>query len=284
MTTMQVRLRRWLRRVIDYLVMSVITTVFVSPILYLLLGSLKPSSEVLTGLSGFLPKNLSFHNYRAVSASLSSESTGYLWRFLFVSVVVAAITVLGGLVVNSLAAYSFARLVWFGRDWVFVLVLLLVIVPFESVAVPLFYLLNGHRNTVYVQSLPFIANAFSIYLFYAFFIDLPASVEEAARVDGAGPWRTFFSVIVPMSKPVFAAVMILTFLTQWGSFLWPALMVSDPSVRPLPLEISVFSDQHPPDWGQVFAFGVILVTPVLLVFLAFQRWFVASVAGSGIRG
>jgi multiple sugar transport system permease protein len=284
MTTMQVRRRRWLRRLIDYLVMSVITAVFVSPILYLFLGSLKPSSEVLTGLSGFLPKNLSFHNYRAVSASLSSESTGYLWRFLFVSVVIAAITVLGGLVVNSLAAYSFARLVWFGRDWVFLLVLVLVIVPFESVAVPLFYLLNGHRNTVYVQSLPFIANAFSIYLFYAFFIDLPTSVEEAARVDGAGPWRTFFSVIVPMSKPVFAAVTILTFLTQWGSFLWPALMVSDPSVRPLPLEISVFSAQHPPDWGQVFAFGVILVTPVLIVFLAFQKWFVASVGNSGIRG
>jgi multiple sugar transport system permease protein len=284
MRTTQVRRRRWLWRLLDYLVMSVITAVFVSPILYLLLGSLKPTSEVLTGLSGFLPKNLSFHNYRAVSASLSSASTGYLSRFLFVSVVIAAITVLGGLVVNSLAAYSFARLVWFGRDWVFLLVLLLVIVPFESIAVPLFYLLNGHRNTLYVQSLPFIANAFSIYMFYAFFIDLPSSVEEAARVDGAGRWRTFFSVIVPMSKPVFAAVTILTFLTQWGSFLWPALMVSDPSVRPLPLEISVFSAQHPPDWGQVFAFGVILVAPVVLVFLVFQKWFVASVGGSGIRG
>jgi multiple sugar transport system permease protein len=276
------RRRRWLR-LIDYLLMCGITAVFVAPILYLFLGSLKPSSEVLAGLSGFAPKHLSFHNYRAVAASLSSESTGYLWRFLLISVVVAATTVLGGLVVNSLAAYSFARLVWFGRNWVFLLVLLLVIVPFESIAVPLFYLLDGQRNTIYVQSLPFIANAFSIYMFYAFFIDLPTSVEEAARVDGAGPWRTFFSVIVPMSKPVFAAVTILTFVTQWGSFLWPALMVSDPSVRPLPLEISVFSAQHPPDWGQVFAFGVILVAPVLVVFLAFQKWFVASVASAGIR-
>ena len=108
------------------------------------------------------------------------------------------------------------------------------LVPFESVAVPLFYMFNDQRNTIYIQAIPFIANAFSIYQFHTFFREIPPSIEEAARLDGAGPWRTFFAIIVPMSKPVFASVAILTFLTQWGSFLWPVLMVSDPSVRPLP--------------------------------------------------
>jgi multiple sugar transport system permease protein len=87
-----------------------------------------------------------------------------------------------------------------------------------------------------------------------------------------------------MSKPAFASVAILTFLTQWGSFLWPVLMVSDPSVRPLPLEMSVFQGQQPPDWGQILAFGVLLVLPVLIVFAFFQRWFVQGVANSAVKG
>ncbi|MDQ1249024.1 MAG: multiple sugar transport system permease protein, partial [Actinomycetota bacterium] len=154
----------------------------------------------------------------------------------------------------------------------------------EAIAVPLFYMLNEQRNTVFVQFLPFIANAFSIYLFYTFFIGLPKQVEEAARIDGAGPWKTFFYVVVPMSKPVFASVTILTFLSVWASFLWPVLMVSDPESRPLPLALSVFQGQPPYDWGQIMAFGVMMVLPVLIVFLIFQRWFVQSVASSGLKG
>ncbi|MDX2545137.1 carbohydrate ABC transporter permease [Streptomyces sp. WI04-05B] len=138
--------------------------------------------------------------------------------------------------------------------------------------------------TLYILALPFVANAFSVYQFHTFFRTIPPSIEEAARIDGAGPWRTFFAIIVPMSKPAFASVAILTFLTQWGSFLWPVLMVSDPSVRPLPLEMSVFQAQLPPDWGQTLAFGVLLVLPVLIVFAFFQRWFVQGVASSAVKG
>ena len=124
----------------------------------------------------------------------------------------------------------------------------------------------------------------SIYLFYTFFAGLPKEMEEAASIDGAGPWRTFVTIIVPMAKPAYATVTILTFLTSWSSFLWPVMMVDQPNVRPLPLEISVFQGQPPYDWGQIFAFGVLMVTPVLLVFLVFQRWFVAGVAASAVKG
>ncbi|WP_405846605.1 carbohydrate ABC transporter permease [Streptomyces sp. NBC_01518] len=272
------------RRVLDYTVLSVLAFVFVLPVLYLFLGSLKPSDEVLNGLSGFLPTHLTFDNYSAVLDSLSSDSTGYFWQFMGVSVLVAFVVVTGGLFVNSMAAYGLSRLKWRGREAVFTLVLLLMLIPFESVAVPLFYMFNGQRNTLFIQAVPFIANAFAIYQFHTFFRKIPASIEEAARLDGAGPWRTFFAIIIPMSKPVFASVAILTFLIQWGSFLWPVLMVSDPSVRPLPLEISVFQGQQPPDWGQILAFGVLLVLPVLVVFAFFQRWFVQGVASSAVKG
>ncbi|MFJ8779434.1 carbohydrate ABC transporter permease [Streptomyces sp. NPDC102476] len=273
-----------LRRFADYTVLGILAFIFVLPVLYLLLGSLKPSDEVLNGLSGFLPTHLSFDNYAHVLDALNSDSTGYFWRFMGVSLLVAFVVVTGGLFVNSMAAYGISRLKWRGREAVFTLVLLLMLVPFESVAVPLFYMFNEQRNTIYIQAIPFVANAFSVYQFHTFFRSIPPSIEEAARLDGAGPWRTFFAIIVPMSKPVFASVAILTFLTQWGSFLWPVLMVSDPSVRPLPLEMSVFQGQQPPDWGQILAFGVLLVLPVLVVFAFFQRWFVQGVAGSAVKG
>jgi multiple sugar transport system permease protein len=201
-----------------------------------------------------------------------------------VSLIVATVVVLGGLVVNSMAAYALTRLRWRGQRLVFALVMLLMLVPFEAVAVPLFYIFNAERNTVYIQALPFIANAFSVYQFSTYFRAIPKSIEEAARLDGAGPWRTFFAIIIPMSKPVFASVSILTFLTQWGSFLWPVLMVDNPTDRPLPLEISVFQGQLPPQYGQILAFGVLLVLPVLIVFAFFQRWFVQGIASSAVKG
>ncbi|MGW8955932.1 carbohydrate ABC transporter permease [Streptomyces sp. NPDC055709] len=272
------------RRILEYSILSVLAITFSLPIIYLFLGSLKPSEQVLNGLSGFLPTQLSFDNYRSVFNSLDSDSTGYFWRFMGISLALAFVVVVGGLAVNSMAAYSLSRLQWIGRDAAFGLILLLMLIPFEAVAVPLFYIFNDQRDTLYIQAIPFIANAFSVYQFHTFFRSIPPSIEEAARIDGAGPWRIFFSIIVPMSRPVFASVAILTFLTQWGSFLWPVLMVSDPSVRPLPLEMSVFQGQEPPDWGQILAFGVLLILPVLVVFAFFQRWFVQGIASSAVKG
>ncbi|WP_251038806.1 carbohydrate ABC transporter permease [Agromyces sp. ISL-38] len=264
--------------------MVVAAVIMFAPIYYLLIGSLKPSAQVLDGFAGFLPVNLSFDNYVGVFAALSSDATGYFWQFMINSFAISTVIVVAGLIVNSMAGYAFARLEWVGRDKVFILIVLLVIVPFESVAIPLMALMQGQRDTLLVQMIPFVANAFSVFLFYTFFLNLPKSMEEAARLDGLGSWGTFVRIVVPNSKPVFATVAILTFLSSWGQFLWPSLVTSDPSVRPLPLEMGVFSAQVPPDWGQVFAFGTLLVLPVLLVFLIFQRYFVQSVAGSAVKG
>ena len=278
------RTARTARTVRDYAVMIAAAALMFAPIYYLLIGSLKPSAEVLDGFAGFLPTNLSFDNYASVFAALSSDATGRFWQFFANSFVISLVIVVAGLVVNSLAGYAFARLEWVGRDKVFLLIVLLVIVPFESVAIPLMSLLQGQRDTLLVQMIPFIANAFSVFLFYTFFLNVPKSMEEAARLDGLGAWGTFVRVVVPNSRPVFATVAILTFLSSWGQYLWPSLVTSDPTARPLPLEMSVFSAQVPPDWGQTFAFGTLLVLPVLIVFLIFQRYFVQSVAGSAVKG
>jgi multiple sugar transport system permease protein len=278
------RSRRTGAAIRDYAIMVVAGLLMFAPIYYLLIGSLKPTSQVLDGFAGFLPINLSLDNYAKVFESLDSDATGYFWQFMFNSIAISVVVVGGGLIVNSLAGYAFARLEWVGRDKAFILIILLVIVPFESVAIPLMSLMQGQRDTLLVQMIPFIANAFSVFLFYTFFLNVPKSVEEAARLDGLGAWGTFFRVVVPNAKPVFATVAILTFLSSWGQFLWPSLVTADPAVRPLPLEMGVFSDREPPDWGQIFAFGTRLVLPVLVVFLIFQRYFVQSVAGSAVKG
>lgn len=277
------RTRRW-QAGVHYLLLAVVSLFFFLPVYYLIVGSFRPSGEVLSGISGFAPVNLTLENYTGVFEHLNSAATGYFGQFAAVSIIVTTAVVAGNLLVNSMAAYSFARMQWRGRKVVFLLVTVLTIIPFEAVALPLYYMFSGHRDTIYIQALPFIANAFSIFLFYTFFLDVPVEIEEAARLDGAGPFRTFFQVVVPITKPAFATVAILTFLAQWGSYLWPVLMVSDPTVRPLPLAISVFQNQQPPEWGQVLAFGTMFIVPVLAVFLIFQRWFVASISSSAVKG
>jgi multiple sugar transport system permease protein len=268
----------------QYSLLVLFGLIFFIPIYYLIMGSFRPQEKVLSGLGGFLPTNLSLDNYEGVFNRFSNDTTGHVWQFVGVSVIVTVVVVVGGLLVNSLAGYALARLKWRGRGVALAIVTVLTIIPFEAVALPLYYMLASSRNTIYVQALPFVASAFSIFLFYTFFLGIPGEVEEAARIDGAGPFRIFFQIVLPMSRPAFATVAILTFLAQWGSYLWPVLMVSDTNVRPLPLELSVFQSSQPPEWGNVLAFGVIFVIPVLLVFLFFQRWFITSVASSAVKG
>jgi len=268
---------------LTYLCLLLMALLFISPIGFMLAGSLKPDARVLVeagGWQAFWPLGISLDNYRDVFIRV--DFVRYLFNSLFINSMILG----AGLLLNSMAGYAFARLPWHGRDLVFSLVLAVMIIPLEAIAVPLFYMVSlvGWRDTYLVQILPFIANAFSVYLFYTYFIGMPRELEEAARIDGASVLRTFFSIIIPNAKPVFASVAILTFLTQWGAFLWPLLVTSSEAVRPLPLAIATFHSLPPLQWGDIFAFGVMMVLPVLIVFLLFQRLFVRGVAATGIKG
>ncbi|MGB5520465.1 MAG: carbohydrate ABC transporter permease [Gammaproteobacteria bacterium] len=277
------RRRPWLTSLTIYTALASIVFIFLLPVLMMVSGSLKPDARVLVdagSVAGFIPTQMSTQNYQDVLTRVP------FMRYLFNSTLITSTIVLCGLLVNSLAGYAFARLRWPGRDRLLLAVIALMIIPLEAIAVPLFYqvTLLGWRNTYLVQIVPFIANAFSIYLFYSFFLGLPKELEEAARIDGAGPFRIFFSIVVPNARPVFAAVAILTFLTQWGSLLWPLMVTHSEAVRPLPLGIAAFYTLPPLQWGDIFAFGVMMVVPVLLVFILFQRWFVRGVATTGLKG
>ena len=272
----------WLR-LLSYAGLLAAAGFFLLPILFLLAGSLKPDARVLAeagSLAALWPAEASLQNYRDVFERVD------FGRYLVNSLLITGCVVAGGLVVNAMAGYAFARLRWRGRDALLALVLALLILPFEAIAVPLFFQVTwfGWRDGYTAQIVPFIANAFSIYLFHTFFLGLPRELEEAARLDGAGTWRILWSVIVPNSRPVFATVAILTFLTQWGSFLWPLMVTAGERVRPLPVAVAAFHTLPPLQWGDIFAFGVMMVAPVVVLFLLFQRWFVRGVAAAGVKG
>jgi multiple sugar transport system permease protein len=267
----------------SYVLAIGLALLFIAPIAFMFVASLKPDELVLSqagSWQGFIPIPASLQNYQDVFDRVNFS------QFFLNSILITSMVVLAGLFVNSLAGYALARLRWRGRATLLLVVLALMIIPFEAIAVPLFFQITilGWRNTYLAQILPFIANSFSIYLFYTFFVGLPKELEEAARIDGASIVRTYFEIIVPISKPVFATVAILTFLTQWGSFLWPLMVTIDESVRPLPVAIAAFQTLPPIQWGDLMSFGVMMVAPMLLVFLLFQKWFVAGVASTGTKG
>lgn len=276
-------MKRILNAALIYGALTALALLFVAPVAMMVAGSLKPDERVLVEAgtaAAFVPAQLSLQNYADVFARTE------FMRFFFNSLFITGSIVVCGLLVNSLAAYAFARLRWRGRNLCFNLVMALMILPFEAIAVPLFYgaSILGLRDTYAAQILPFIANAFSIVLFYTFFIGLPRELEEAARLDGAGTLRIFFSIIVPNARPAFASAAILSFLMWWGTYLWPMLVTIGPGVRPLPVAIAAFYTLPPLQWGDILAFGVMMVAPVLLVFLIFQRGFVRGVAASAIKG
>ncbi|WP_455196970.1 carbohydrate ABC transporter permease [Kaarinaea lacus] len=277
------RMRVVINTAVSYVLLLTTALIFLIPVWMMIAGSLKPDDQVLLdagSLRGYIPDEMSIRNYQDVF-----QRVPFL-RYLINSTIITGLIVISGLLVNSLAGYAFARLRWSGRDRILLLVIALMIIPIEAIAVPLFYQVSllGWRDTYLVQIVPFIANAFSIYLFHTFFLTLPRELEEAARIDGAGAWRIFFQIIVPNAKPVFATVAILTFLTQWGSFLWPLMVTYSEQVRPLPLGIAAFYTLPPLQWGDIFAFGVMMVTPVLCLFVLFQRWFVKGVVTTGVKG
>ncbi len=285
------------RRVWSYLVLTGLAVFFLFPLVFMFVSSLKPDGQILSDTQSwraFLPAgHISLDNYKDVFARVP------VGRFLFNSILVTVLIVGLGLVVNSMAGFALSRLRWKGRSLVLSLVIATLIVPFETIAVPMVYwvahlptLLFQDGNLVYdigwldsykVQIIPFVANGFSVFLFAQYFSTIPTSLDEAARIDGAGWFTIYRRIIVPLSGPAFATVAILTFLPAWNQYLWPAMVVQDEKLRPVMVGMQYFF-QDTTAWGEVMAYASMITIPVLVVFLAFQRAFVSSVAASGVKG
>ncbi|GAB4013847.1 carbohydrate ABC transporter permease [Nocardioides ultimimeridianus] len=289
--------RRRGRRTLGHVCRVVAALVFAMPIVFMVVSSFKPDQQIFadtSSLRAFLPiGHLNLDNYRGVFGRVP------VVRFLINSIAISSITVLLGILINSMAAFALARMEWPGRKVVLSLVLATLIVPFETFALPLVWWVNklpwlqvngfhlqltsGWLDTYQVQILPFVANAFSIYLFYQYFQSIPKELDEAARVDGASWLRIYRTVIMPLSGPATATVAILTFLPAWNSYLWPLMVIQSENLRPVMIGLQYFFQLNV-SWGQIMAYSTIITVPILALFVAFQRSFVNSIASTGVKG
>lgn len=293
-TTLRPRRRLW-----AYLPMTILAGFFLFPIVFMVVASFKSDHQIfadMDSLRAFLPVGeLSFANYAAVFDRVP------FWRFLANTVFVTFSVTALGLIVNSMCGYALARMRWKGRAVVFGFIIATLVLPYEVTILPMVYLVAnlpwigfegvrpvleiGWLNSYHVQIIPFVVNAFSIFLFAQYFKSLPRGLEEAAAMDGAGWLRIYWRIIVPLSKPVFATVTILTVVTSpatWNAYLWPLMTVQSEELRPVMVGVQYFF-QLDPAWGEVMAYVSMITIPMVAVFIVFQRAFIQSIASAGMK-
>lgn len=279
--------------------MVLLAILFLFPIVFMFVASFKTDeTELLTSvrsIDAFLPVGqLGLANYEGVFARVPAL------QFLFNSLLTTFATVALGLLVNSMAGFALSRLRWRGREAVLTVIIATLIVPFETIAIPLLFVVTklpwiwfspetglvlewGWLNTYHVQVIPFVVNAFSIFLFVQYFKSLPIDFDEAARVDGASWLQIYRRVILPLSGPVIATVAILTFLPMWNAYLWPLMVTQTEAIRPVMVGLQYFFQLNVA-WGEIMAYLSLITVPVLVLFLLLQRAFVESIAASGVKG
>jgi multiple sugar transport system permease protein len=282
-----------LRLATRYAVLTLIAVIFIFPLVFMLMSSLKPDQQLLqdtSSLRAFLPVgDISLNNY---TAAFDRAPVGL---FVMNSVLVTGITVLLSLAVCSAAAFAFVFLNWRGRDLILGLILATLIVPFETIAIPLLLIASklpwigmegvtwGWLNSYRVQIIPFIADGLTIFLFVQYFKDLPGELIEAARVEGATWFQIYRKVVMPLAGPVLATAAILKFLVMYNQYLWPLMTIQQEGYRPVMVGLQYFFQLNVA-WGEVMAYLSLITLPVLAFYLYLQKAFIASIASTGVKG
>lgn len=274
-------------KVVQSVSVAIIAAVVISPLLALFVGSLKPDRfQILADMGSFRAfwvDNPSLANYAEI-ATFSGATP--MARYLVNSIVILAITVAAGIVVNSMAAFVLARGRFPGRALLLSALIGLYIVPQESIVLPLLSLITrlGLADSFAALILPSIASPLYIFLLYQFFIQIPDDIYDAARVDGALPFSIYWRIYLPMSAPALATVAILQGIESWNQYLWPLMVTQTDWARPISVGIAAYFGHDTVYWNTAFAASVMMMAPVLLFYLLFQRWFVASMIGSAVKG
>jgi multiple sugar transport system permease protein len=288
-TSGMVRGRRWAWLPFSpwHLVLVPATLVLIFPFVWLLVTSVETSSEALHFPPVLAPHTLRFANYP------DAWHSAPFGRFFLNSAVVAVVTVASNLVLCSLAGYAFARFRFLGRGVLFVTIMATLMVPFQVTMIPQFIItkwLGVHVlgavgiDHIGALILPNAATAFGVFFLRQFFRTLPVEYEESARVDGASRLAVLWRIVLPLSAPALATLAALTFLDSWNSFLWPLIAVNSTSQMTLPLGLATFQGAHATEWTLLMAGNVMSLTPMLVIFFVAQRYFVRSVAATGLTG
>jgi multiple sugar transport system permease protein len=264
-----------------YVVVTLGFVAVITPFVWMILGSFKPQGELLRVPPTWWPESPTLENYRSLF-----NKQNFL-RYFFNSTVVAIIITVANVTFCAMVGYALAKLTFSGKKLVFALVMGTLMVPGMVTFVPLFVLVAnlGMVDTYPGLILPFLVTPFGVFLMRQFIIDLPDDLLDAGRIDGAGELRIFRQIILPLCGPGLATLGILTFLGSWNNFLWPLVVAQTQEHYTLPVALALFSNnqQFIPNYGVLLAGATVVVVPVLIVFLIFQRRFIEGIASTGIK-
>lgn len=272
---------RWFTNLISYTLLALGVLVVAVPFLYMVTSSLKPQSMVMEMPPRIIPAEITLDNY---SEALATDNFGvYFLNSLFVAVTTTGITV----VLSAMLAYAFARMHFRGKRVLFGALLLGLMIPPVMLIIPQFLVIKDLKlyNSLASLIVVYVAMNLSMQTFMltGFFKTIPQDLIDAALIDGAGQWRIFWRLILPLSKAGLAVVIIFTFLYSWDEFPWAHVAIKEASRRTLPIAIALFQNQHLTEWGQVFAASIVALIPIVTVYVLFQRYFVAGIATTGMK-
>lgn len=274
---------------VTHIVLIAFSILFLLPFFWMLSTSLKPIQETMSARPVWIPSSLEWHNYKD-AVTYDASKLGYI-PFLYYArntILLCWITVVGTVFSNALVAYAFARLRWPGRDAFFILTLATMMIPFPVLMVPLYALFRsvgwiGTFRPLWVPA--FFGAAFNIFLLRQFFKTIPFELSEAATIDGAGDWRIFSDVILPLAKPALAVVALFTFLGTWTDFLGPLIYLMDQKTFTLSLGLQFYQSQNGgTQWNLLMAATTIVVLPLIVLFFFTQKLFIQGIALTGLKG
>jgi multiple sugar transport system permease protein len=273
--------RNTLGAILFYALLISFALFFLMPLAWMLVTSLKPFDEWLT--PNWIPRNPSLNNFASVFRDPTLPVTRWFFNSLFIA------TVFTGLIlfIDSLAAYAYARMEFPGKNVLFSLLLATLVMPGIMFLIPNYLTIArlDWLRTYQGVIAPGLSGVFGVFFLRQFFQSIPREMEEAAYIDGAGVWRTFFSVVLPLSGGALATLGVITFLGSWNDFLWPLLIVgSDRQLQTLPVGLATLQGQYTFDYGKLMAGALVVTVPVLVLYLFAQRYIVESIATTGIKG
>ncbi|NRF91853.1 carbohydrate ABC transporter permease [Paenibacillus frigoriresistens] len=268
------------RNLLSHLILIVAAVVLMFPFVWMLSGSFKDNLEVVRMPPNLIPDTFKFSNY--------VEITKYfpIYRFLGNSVGVSLVTTVAQIVVCAMAAFVFAKIPFRGRETLFVLYLITMMIPMQVTMTPLFIVFQKlHLTNTYLGLiLPGIFSAYGTFLLRQHIMTIPDPLIEAARMDGASYVRVFMSIILPLSKPALATLAIFAFMASWNNFLWPLIITSDKELMTLPIGLSKLQGRWATEWNILMAGNVISFIPIFIVFLFASKYFIKGMTMSGVKG
>ncbi|MBE5917044.1 MAG: carbohydrate ABC transporter permease [Pseudobutyrivibrio ruminis] len=272
-----------LHKILFYAGNTIIGIIFVSPLIWMIAASLKPEAKIFANMNSiktFVPEDASLNNFIEVFRRID------LLNVFKNTILYILLILLFDLLLNSLCGYALAKFRFRGRKLILSFVVALMVMPMEAILLPMYIEMSqlGWVNTMQALVVPSIAKCFSIYMFYNFFIDIPDDLIEAASIDGSSPVRTFFFIVMPISKTVYATVFILDFVAHWNDFMWPFLVMTGKDRRTIQLAVQSFFGTQPVHYSAIMASLVLSAIPMIIMFVFMQKYYVEGIASSGIKG